>query len=538
MPVNLSAMIALLGMCLVVALAFSRLGVSALVAYLVVGVLAGPHVLGLMDDAAIAPLAELGATLLLFALGLELDIDALRSRLRPVGIASLLQMGLTIAAGMGAMVLAGQDLTTGVALGACLAMSSTLLLLRSLDERQLRNRSEGQMALGLCLMQDVALGPLMLLLSFMLPTGPRPSGWLMAAGVVGVLALAIALRRALATVIIQRMRAARLGELEVVFAVLVALGGATLTHACGLGAALGAFAAGLAFGSNNDREAIEVAMKPLQGLMAIFFFVATGLLFDPQYLASHLHLVIPALVVSIVGKSLIAGLAFRIAGMAWKPAIGCGILVGNIGEFSFVLASSAFSGTTDPLIRDLHQLVVTIGFLSFLLMPVAVKAAIPFLPRTRLDGLVHTGDTVVVAGLGPVGNTVVDTLRREGLPLLLVDRNERLLKPWKDVAGVRCHQGRIEDMEDWLPLIGHRPSLVVLTFPIADASALVTDRLRSIDPELVIIARSPFAAQIDQLRNAGARYVICDETATATALLPMLAEALSIARSRSETTVG
>lgn len=532
MSVDITALLILLSMCLVVALIFSRIGVSALVAYLVAGVLAGPRVFGLVDDATIAPLADIGATLLLFALGLEMDLDDLRKQIRSVGIASVLQIGLTIGAGAGLLGLAGIDWRLGMAVGACLAMSSTLLLLRALDDRGLRNRPEGRMAINLCLMQDVALGPLLLLLSFVLPGSNRPAPWIMITGLIGVLTLTVLLRRMLATVIIRRMRAARLSELEVVFAVLVAVGAATFTHACGLGSALGAFCAGLAFGSHDDREAIEVAVKPLQGLTAIFFFVATGVLFDPKYLVTHLELVVPALLVSILLKALIAGFALRVAGLPLRSAIGCGILVGNLGEFGLVLAGALFSTSLDPALKELHRLVVTITFLSFLSMPFLVRLATSFLPRSCLAGMSGTGETVVVAGLGPVGNTVVDTLRQQGLPLLLVDRNERLLKPWQNVPGVRCHRGRIEDMEDWLPMIGHRPSLVVLTFPVADASALVTERLRAIDPMLVVIARSPFAAQIDQLRAAGARYVICDEDATAAALLPMLSEALSITRGR------
>ncbi len=109
---------------------------------------------------------------------------------------------------------------------------------------------------------------------------------------------------------------------------------------------------------------------------------------------------------------------------------------------------------------------------------------------------------------------------------MLIDRNPRLLAPWSTTPGVRSHQGRIEDMETWLPLIGHRPALIVLTFPVADTSAVVATRLRALDPELVIIARSPYAAHVDELHAAGAQYVICDENATAAALLPMLTDAL------------
>jgi len=94
------------------------------------------------------------------------------------------------------------------------------------------------------------------------------------------------------------------------------------------------------------------------------------------------------------------------------------------------------------------------------------------------------------------------------------------------VVGIKCHEGRIEDMEDWLPELGERPKVVILTFPIADTSAVVADRLRRMDPNLTIIARSPFLAQVPTLTNAGVQHVICDEEATAAALAPLVRKAL------------
>jgi uncharacterized protein YbjT (DUF2867 family) len=177
-------------------------------------------------------------------------------------------------------------------------------------------------------------------------------------------------------------------------------------------------------------------------------------------------------------------------------------------------------------VQDLYQVILAATVLSFLAMPGITWLAGRFLPRSRSDLITAHGETVVVGGLGPVGNTVVQSLRSLGLPLLLVDRNPHLLAPWDDADGIRCHQGRMEDMDDWLPALGHRPALVVLTYPIADASALVAQRLREIDPRLVIVARAPYESQIEILERAGVRHVICDERETARALLPLLLAAI------------
>jgi CPA2 family monovalent cation:H+ antiporter-2 len=263
------------------------------------------------------------------------------------------------------------------------------------------------------------------------------------------------------------------------------------------------------------------------GLTAILFFAAMGALFDVGFVIANWWQVLLLLLVATVLKAPIAALATHLAGLPWRPALGTGLIMAQIGEFTFVLAAAAFADASDPTLRHLFALIVAVTCLSLAAAPLLTWLAGPLLPRTSLTLSKHSGNTVVVAGLGPVGNTVVDLLRANGVPLLLIDRNERLLAPWEGAPGVRTHRGRIEDMEDWIPLLGARPALIVLTFPVADASAVVARRLRSLDPDLVIIARAPFTAQVDMLMAAGAQHVICDEAETQRALVPLLERALA-----------
>lgn len=504
-------------------LLFHRLGVGALIGYLATGALVGSHgPLGLVDHHDLETLAEIGASLLLFALGLELDLHAVRRQWQALLIGVLAQMGLTIAAGFLAGWFFGLPPGLAFSLGACLSLSSTLMVLRALDERRLRQRPEGRMVVGLLLAQDMMLAPLLLVLSFVSPGAKLQAGWGSAVGMVVCLVATFVVRRLLASRVFTRIRSAQLPELEVAFAVTVALGAAAATQTIGLGAAVGAFCAGLALGVDEHRSHIESSVHPLQGLMAILFFVSVGVLFDYHVIIEHPVAVLAGLVISVGVKAALAGFALRLAGLPLRSAIGCGIMTGQIGEFSFVLASAAFGGSDDPQIVHLYQLMVVVTCLSLACTPLLIRFAIPFLPRNNLDALKQTGDAVLVAGLGPVGNAVVETLHQRGIPMLLVDRNPRLLAPWRDAKDIKVHQGRIEDIQDWLPVIGHRPAAVILTFPVADASAVVTQRLRAEDPGLVIIVRVPFEAQIPTLLSAGAQHVICDEQATANALIPLL----------------
>jgi monovalent cation:H+ antiporter-2, CPA2 family len=537
------AILILLTIGLPLVLLTSRLKVGALAAYLLTGAIAGWlgqkwSFFSAVNHENLEPLAEVGASLLLFSLGLELDLPGMRQRLRQVVVSVTVQMGLTLVVGTLAVMSFGLPFAYAFAVGCCLTMSSTLLVLRALDERRLRNREEGKTVIGLLLAQDLCLAPLLAVLGLVLKSDRAANPWVMLLALVGCLVGTVFTRRVLASALLSRVRALSLPELEVAFAVIFALGAAWLTEAAGLGSAVGAFCAGLALGGDEHRHAVETSTRPLQGLMAIIFFSAMGVLFDPYYVRDHFLLVAVALMVSVAVKAALAAAALRIAGLSKRSAIGGGIMTAQMGEFSFVLAATAF-GHASPTsaLHGLYQLVVAVTVLSLAATPLLISLSVRFLPRSPIEDIDITGDTIVIAGLGPVGNTVVEALRDQGHPLLLVDRNRRLLAPWQETPGVRCHFGRIEDMDDWLPTIGHRPCLVVLTFPIADASALVTARLRAMDPELIIIARSPYEAQVEILRAAGAQFVICDERETTRALVPMLEEALAFRDRESTKTV-
>jgi CPA2 family monovalent cation:H+ antiporter-2 len=418
-------------------------------------------------------------------------------------------------------VLGGFDWGVAFAVGACLAMSSTLVALRTLEERRLSNRIEGRQVVGVSLLQDLSLAPFMAILAFVLPNSEKLNWQWACAGLVALALMTFVFRAALASRLLIRLQSAQLPELVIAFGLLIALGFAMLSEWLGLGAALGAFTAGLALGGGETRQTMGAAIRPLVGLLAIVFFTSIGLQVDLVYIWANWFLVLTALIVVTVVKVLLTALALRLGGLRFKPALGGGLLLSNVGEFAFVLASAIAIHD-----ENLFRLIVAICALSLALTPLLAGLATRLLPTTVLDVTTVRGKTVVVAGLGPVGRSVVTALREAGIPVLVVDRNPSLLQHFHGQNGIRTHEGKIEDMEDWLPTLTERPLAVILTFPIADASALAAERLRSADPALTIVARCPFANQVDILTRVGVQHVICDETETAKGILPILQELL------------
>jgi CPA2 family monovalent cation:H+ antiporter-2 len=520
----LFGLLVLLALAMGLALLFRSRGWSMLIAYLTAGAIA-TNLNFVEHDQNVAVIAEIGAVLVLFSLGLELDLDKLRQHFRRIIIVAGVQISLTLSIGSFLIWLLGLSFGASVAIGACLTLSSTLMVLKALDEKGLRNKQEGQTVLGLLLAQDICIGPLMLLVSLANPVSGGGHLWAIGLGTVVLLLATVGLRRALATRVIAKIRGANSNEIDIAFALVMAMGAAMLAEFFHLGAAVGAFLVGLALGDRNHREVVENAVRPIQAPLAVLFFASIGLQFELSVVFDHFFLICIALFISVALKAAIASFAFYLANMPLKSSIGCGMMVGQIGEFSFVIAANGYAGGALDL--ETYQIIIAIACISLAMTPILISGANRFLPRSRLENIVQLSETIVGAGLGPVGNAVVEALRHAGQPLMLVDRNPKLLETWQDEKDILLHEGRIEDMEDWLPVLGKRPRAVILTFPIPDTSAIVAKNLHRVDADLTVIARSPYIRGIDTLKAAGITHILCDEQAAAVALGPLLARALA-----------
>src|ERR1043165_5772231 len=394
----LSGVLVLLGAAFVAGAVFERLGQSAELGYLLAGLILGPNAVGLasgQEEGAITNLAELGVALLLFAIGLEFSLRRLW-RLGRVGlIGGTAQVLVTVAIAGGIAGLCGLHAQAAVGIGAIVAFSSTACVLRVLADRGQIDSVHGRSALGILLLQDVAVIPLVLIISMLgqgavsvpdLLLGMGRSAGLFVGMTVGFWIVAtFVLPRVLSTSALLGSR-----ELLILLAALLALGSAWAAHSIGISPAIGAFVAGMVMAESPYAMQARADIGPLRTVFVTLFFVSIGMLGNPAWIAENALAVLIAGVLVIGGKALIAAVVIRALRVPWSEALATAVCVAQIGEFSFIVAQQVFLRPGTPQDRLLFNLVVSVSVVSLLLTPYLVRLA-PLLGRLLAPRGHHQG---------------------------------------------------------------------------------------------------------------------------------------------------
>src|SRR5512139_132099 len=349
-----------------------RIRLPPVLGYLVVGMLLGPHALGLVpNDASVRLLAEIGVVFLVFTLGLEFSLArmvAMKSEVLGIGG---LQMLLCGGAFGGIAYAFGIQPGAAIVIGGALAMSSTAIVLRQLGDQLELARTHARLALGILLFQDLAFAPLLALATALASGDGEVPGPLWLLGLAGraVIALVVVLvvGRILARPLFREITRHRSTETFTLTVLFVALGGAWATHQLGLSMALGGFLAGMLLAETEFRHQTEAVIKPFQDILLGVFFVSVGMLFDLRLLLGQLPLVLLALVVLLLVKTLLVTLIVRQFVPNRRKALRTGIVVSMGGEFGFALLTLLLRGTVvEPRIV---QALLTAIALSMLVGP-------------------------------------------------------------------------------------------------------------------------------------------------------------------------
>lgn len=413
---------------LVCGIVLTRLRQPAIVGYIVAGVVLGPSGLALVEDRTqIALLAELGVLLLLFVIGMELSLRAFKRVLR----IALFGTALQIAAGLVVMLVLAQLLgwrtELAVLLGFAVALSSTAVAVKMLEDiDELRGRV-GRSAIGILIAQDLAVVPMMLALNAMATEAGFDVSTLvpmaLAGGVLTLFVWYLSRRQRITLPFVRWVVGDR--DLTPLAGLAYCFAAATLSGLLGLSAAYGAFLAGLLIGNSTDRQAMIQATRPVQSLLMMVFFLSIGLLIDLDYIWRNLGVVVVLLVVVTLGKTALNVAILRLLREPWPSAFLTGVVLGQVGEFSFLLAALGLgNGLIDA---GGHRLVVTVIVLSLVISPLWLDAA------RRIHALAATGISTwneLVAKLYPDEATILRETadqaargaRRVGLALVLRGR--------------------------------------------------------------------------------------------------------------------
>ena len=511
-----------------------RLGQPAIVGYLVAGVAIGPFTPGFVGDVGqISALADVGVILLLFALGVEFAPRELESVRRVALPGGALQVALILAVGAAVGLGLGFGLREALVVGACLSISSTLVVIKSLLDRGEIDSLHGRAAIGWSIVQDIAT------IVFIVALPPLAGGDLLVPFLLAIVkgAIFLTLAYVVGTRLLPRLfrGVARLGsnELFLLAVVATALLTAFISSAVfGLSLALGAFVGGIVVSESDLSYQAAAEVIPFRDLFAVLFFVSVGMLVDPNALIAEAPLIAVLVVIAVIGKGALVGGLGMAFGLPVRSARILGGTMAQVGEFSFILAEDALD--LDLIDGNAYNLILGTAVVSIVLTPFAQRVASSLALRhearrpagetAAIDVAVHppagaTATTrtelsfggeeaerrlaVVVLGAGRVGRVVVRAVRQRGLRCVVIDRDSVRLEQAAQL-GAETIFGDAAN-----PHILHKASLdraKVLIVAIGDplTARLATERARAINPNLTIAARARGRTEMDALRTRGA----------------------------------
>ena len=515
-----------------------KLRLSPIVGYLLAGVAVGPFTPGFVADSGLAAqCAEIGVILLMFGVGLHFHISDLLA-VRSVAVPGAI-VQIAAATGLGAVIMRmfGWDWTAGIVFGMAVSVASTVVLTRVLSDNRELHTPTGHIAVGWLIVEDLFTIVVLVALPAVFGAGQgggaEERGLAATLGIAALKLLALVVFAALAgrkaiPWLLDHVARTRSRELFTLAVLVLALGIAVASAKLfGASMALGAFLAGMVVGQSEYGTRAASDALPMRDAFAVLFFVSVGMMFSPASLASDWPLALATLGIVIVGKPVAALVLVLALRKPLRLAVTVAVVLAQIGEFSFILATLAAGlGILPP--NALNALVAA-AIVSITLNPALYKLAGSLVRRLEArDGVRPSGseetaatagdekNNIVVVGHGPVGRTICGILADNGLTPVVVEMNAETVGRLK-AAGIRTVHGDAA-RRDVLESAGvARAGGLVITASDAPYAEIVR-AARELNPKIRIVTRSVYAADIARLREAGADAVFSAEAETALAM--------------------
>ncbi len=524
----LPQIVILFGAALAVAWLFRKLHAPSIIGFLFTGIIIGPSALKLITPESVSEFADLGLILLLFAVGLELSPEPLLRAGVRLSIAAMLQIGLTMLLGFfGLMIASSLKLPAVFAIALAITPSSTAIVLKQLGDLRQTDSPMGSTVTGVSLVQDMVVIVMMVLLPLL--AGPGEAGWLPALGKVGlalvILAAAALIVRMALPYLINSILKTGGPDLLSLFAVFMACAGAWGAGAVGWSPALGACVAGLLLAETDIKHQLFSEIMPFRDVFNAMFFIAIGMMVNLDAVIAQPIWIATAIVVTLLGKTLLAGLAVLIAGWPLRLAVQVGLGLSTISEFGFVLASEANKLGIFPsgAMNAITAIIVGTMMIGAMFVPVADKIALavhglflgsaaPIQPQglesTKLDDV-----QVVIVGYGLNGQNLARVLRATNISFSVIEMNPTLIS----VANLHKDRVVLGDATR-LNIMRHAgiegARALVSAINDQEATRRIVAQARTLRDDLFILARTRYIKEVDVLHGLGANEVIPEEFET------------------------
>lgn len=561
-------LLVIFGTAAVVATIFRRLRLEAIPGYLVAGMLVGPHALGLIGSPeSVEQIASLAIVLLMFGIGLELDVSSIRKGMAPILLVGVLSSVIFVLFAWSTLMLVGMRMQTSLVVAMALSISSTAVLVRMLQQRRELRRIHGRIGLGVSIVQDLSS-------IIMLASLPAIAAWAgVAAGVVagevhhaeaavpaidklgslalaglrgigGIVAMIVFGRYVLPFVLKQIARSADgpTNELVLVASAAIALGSAILTAALGFSPEMGAFLGGFLLTFTPFRYQLGGQLAPLRDLLMAVFFTAVGLAVSPRIMLDNWWIVLLGTAGVVGFKWFTLSLSAWTLGTTAAVSILTGAYLATAGEFSLVLLGAARG--LNIIDSSVTAIVIPIVALSLIVVPTLLSpahklalraAAIHIAPWMKAPKLAEEDELsldqaehprkevlapighVIIAGFGPVGRAISEKFRRSGTPYTVIELNSETVEKQRKL-GRSFVYGDITNPEVLESAGVRHAEAVILTIPDEEATLRACQVIRAMSAEIFIATRTNFLSRAIMAQELGADHVVVEEIATAEAM--------------------
>ena len=545
-----------------------KLGLSPIVGYLLAGFLVGPQSPGFVADLTLAmELSEAGVILLMFGVGLHFKLEDL---LAVKGISvpgAIFQSTVSTLCGFAMAELAGMSVAAGLLMGMGLAVASTVVLLRVLEDNNMLDSIHGHVAVGWLVMEDiltvlilVLLPSLALILNVSGDSGDM--GWFSMLQAVGLALLRLALLWGIVLVVggrvvpwvltqVVRTRSQELFTLTVLVAAFATAVAAAVFFEASV--ALGAFLGGMVVGKSNVSHQAGADLLPFRDAFAVLFFLSVGMLLDPGFILERPGLIVVALAIVLIVKPLAAVFIVAVCGYSARTGLVVGVSLAQVGEFSFILAQQAYNLKMIPM--DVYNVLVVCAIVSITLNPGLFRMiprfekALQRIPRlwgalniranrkaekmasSKLTHFPGNGSSnaiaedanVIIVGYGPAGQRVDKALGESDCSTIIIDLNVDTVN-YLNEHGKQAVYGDSSRPEVLKAAGIEKAQYLVLSLPGLEETAVTTSVARRLNSDLRILARVRFLKDMELLKSSGANAVVFEEEEVARTLADTVLE--------------
>ena len=526
----LNDIIIIFGLSIAILFICHRLRVPAIVGFLLTGILAGPYGLGLVKAVhEVEILAEVGVVLLLFTIGIEFSLKRLLQIKKPVLMGGSIQVLLTLLVTFIIVRQLGQPIGESIFIGFLIALSSTAIVLKLLQERAEVDSPHGRTTLGILIFQDIIIVP-MILVTPLLAGVTGDSGesvLILIAKGIGIIGLVFVSAKWIVPQVLYQIARTRSRELFLLSVIVICLAVAWITSSAGLSLALGAFLAGLIISESEYSHHALGNILPFRDVFTSFFFISIGMLLNVGFLFRQPGTIVLMALGVLVLKSFIASFATVLLGFPLRTSILVGLALGQVGEFSFILSKT---GVEHGLLTgNIYQIFLSFSVLTMAATPFIITLAprladiillLP-LPKRLISGFSPVSEIkvedkknhLIIIGFGVNGRNVARAARVAGIPYAIIEMNPETVRS-EQAQGEPIYYGD-STQEVVLQHANIKDARIVVTAINDPASTRrITEIIRRLNPKVHLIVRSRYLQEMKPLYELGANEVIPEEFET------------------------